>query len=104
MSKSTDIAQQIVDAAKRDNWALDVRGSILTITKGIAPNDKDAFVAADMSYYSVLDKLPITSPGSVWGTGGSGMGALTAMRTGRFVMNKSGGNKRVLNALKKMGY
>jgi hypothetical protein len=78
-----------------------VRGSILTITKsGI--NSKDDFVRADMEYYSILELLPSTSAGSVWGTDGGGIGALSAMSSRVFKMNKSGGSVRVLNALKKM--
>jgi hypothetical protein len=56
-----------------------------------------------MEYYSILELLPTTSPGSVWGTDGGGIGAISAMNTGVFTMNKSGGSKRVLSALKKIG-
>ena len=104
MSKAADIATDIVKAAQEDNWTLEVRGSILTISKQITPNNNDAFCDADMGYYSVLGLLPTSGPGSMWGTDGGSVGGLTAMKTGRFVMNKSGGSKRVLNALKKMGY
>jgi hypothetical protein len=101
MSASKIIAQKIVDTAAKYGWKVIVRGSILTITKtGI--DSKDAFVRADMEYYSVLGILPSTSPGSIWGTDGGGIGALTAMKSGVFTMNKSGGSTRVLNALKKI--
>jgi hypothetical protein len=55
-----------------------------------------------MEYYSILELLPSTSAGSVWGTDGGGIGALSAMSSRVFKMNKSGGSVRVLNALKKM--
>jgi hypothetical protein len=95
-------AKKILDLAGEYGWNVQVRGKILTITKsGIC--DNDSFCRADMEYYSILELLPSTSPGSVWGTDGGGVGALSAMRSGVFVMNKSGGSVRVLNALKKMG-
>jgi hypothetical protein len=101
MSAAKETASKILAVAKEYGWDVIVRGSILTITKpGI--NSNDDFVRADMEYYSILELLPMTSPGSIWGTDGGGIGALSAMRTRVFTMNKSGGSVRVLNALKKM--
>jgi hypothetical protein len=101
VSKAKEVALKIVDVAKDYGWDINVRGSILTIYKdGI--RSKEDFVRADMEYYSILGLLPSTSPGSTWGTDGGGVGALTAMNTGTFTMNKSGGSKLVLNALKKL--
>lgn len=96
---SKEIANQIKSTAKELGWTLEVRGSILTIKKQIS--GREQFVTADMEYYSILGLLPSTSAGSVWGTDGGGIGAISAMNTGVFTMNKSGGSKRVLNALAK---
>lgn len=98
MSKATAI--QIKNIASELNWTLEVRGSILTIKKAIS--GKSEFRNADMEYYSILGLLPSTSAGSIWGTDGGGIGALSAMKTGVFTMNKSGGSKRVLSALSKI--
>jgi hypothetical protein len=101
MSAAKETAQKIVAIAKEYGWDLNVRGSILTIYKdGI--RTKEDFVRADMEYYSILGLLPSTGPGSIWGTDGGGIGALSAMNSGVFTMNKSGGSKRVLSALSKM--
>lgn len=100
MSKATDTANDLLSRASELGWHVEVRGSILTITKNIKPNSED-FCIADSEYYGILDLLKATRPGSVWGTDGGGVGAMEAMRTGVFRMNKSGGDKRVLNALKK---
>jgi len=99
MSKKTskEIAAELKALATKYGWTVTVRGSILTITKPISGNDE--FVTADMEYGSILSLLPSTSPGSIWGTDGGGVGALSAMKSGVFTMNKSGGSKRVLNAL-----
>lgn len=101
MSAAKETAQKILNVAKELGWDINVRGSILTIHKdGIRTNED--FVRADMEYYSILGLLPTTSPGSMWGTDGGGIGALSAMKSGVFTMNKSGGSKRVLSALKKL--
>lgn len=97
---SKEIALKIKQTAEQLGWSLNVRGSVLTITKQI--NGNDEFCAADSQYYSILSLLPTTSPGSTWGTDGGGIGAISAMNSGRFVMNKSGGSKRVLSALAKL--
>ena len=98
MSKATAI--QIKNIAAELNWTLEVRGAILTIKKVISGESE--FCNADMEYYSILGLLPSTSAGSIWGTDGGGIGALSAMKTGVFTMNKSGGSKRVLSALSKI--
>lgn len=101
-SDSMNKAQYIKNVATEYGWNLFVRGSILTITKKIIPGDNESFRNADMEYGMILGLLPSTSPGSTWGTDGGGIGAMTAMRSGTFTMNKSGGSVRVLNALKKI--
>jgi hypothetical protein len=102
MTKSKEIAQKIKAMADQLGWLIEVRrgNSILTITKRIAGQDQ--FVDADMEYYSILELLPSTSAGSIWGTDGGGIGAISAMNSGLFTMHKSGGSKRVLDALAKI--
>lgn len=101
MSAANETALKILAVAKEYGWNVNVRGSILTITKsGI--NSTDDFVRADMEYYSILGLLPSTSAGSVWGTDGGGVGAIYAMSNRVFTMNKSGGSVRVLSALRKL--
>ena len=102
MSKANDDARELLHTANELGWSVTVRGSILTITKHIRPGSNDDFVTADMEYYSILGLLPSTSAGSTWGTDGGGIGAISALKNGVFTMNKSGGSKRVLNALKKL--
>ena len=100
---SLQIAKEIKQKADDLGWQLAVRnGSILTITKKLARCNMEEFTKADMEYYSILGKLPTTSPGSMWGTDGGGVGGMSALNSGMFTMNKSGGSKRILNALSKM--
>lgn len=103
MSKNVEIAKEIKAMADRLGWKIArCSGSILTIEKVMEPATNDAFVRADSEYYSILGLMPTTSPGSVWGTDGGGMGALSAMNSGVFRMNKSGCSVRVLNQLAKL--
>lgn len=96
------VAKEIMDTANRLGWTVHVRGSILTITKRITPGSNDSFAQADGEYYDILGRLPTTSPGSIWGTDGGGIGGMTAMNTGVFTMHKSGGSKAVLKQLVKL--
>jgi hypothetical protein len=100
---AADDALKIKEAADRFGWTVDVRGDLLTIRKYVA--NREEFVQADGEYYSVLSARPRTRSGSVWGTDGGGMGGMGAigiMDGGTFVMNASGGSKRVLSALNKI--
>lgn len=102
MSNAKQQAQAIADRCNEYGWTFTVRGGILQIDKKLTPGNMDEFVTADMEYYSILGLLPTTSPGSVWGTDGGGIGAISAVNNGLFTMKKSGGSKRVLNALAKL--
>lgn len=99
VTKSAIDALAIKSKADELGWKITVRGSILTITKRITPGCNESFTTADMEYFSILSLLKRSSPGSDWGTDGGGIGAMTAMQTGTFTMNRSGGNKNVLRAL-----
>ena len=96
------IAMDIKESAQKYGFEIEVRGTVLTISKRIQPGNKEDFCEADMMYYSVLGKLPRTEPGSDWGTDGGSIGGMAALNTGMFKMHRSGGSKRVLAALKKL--
>ena len=102
MSKSFEEAKAIKEMADKLGFSLSVRGGVLTCSKKFPSGSVEAFRECDMSYYSVLGKLKRTSPGSDWGTDGSGIGGFSAIQSGNFVMNRSGGSVRVLSALKKL--
>lgn len=101
-SNASITAKEIKDLCIKWGWKYVVRGDILTITKKIIPGDRESFCTADMEYGSILGLLPSTSAGSSWGTDGGGIGGMSAMNSGNFRMNKSGGSKRVLSALAKL--
>jgi hypothetical protein len=93
----------LLAVAKDLGFTVTVRNnSILTVSKRIIPGNAASFADADMSVYSVLECLPRTSPGSDWGTDGGSIGGMSAMNTGNFAMNRSGGSKLILKALSKL--
>lgn len=98
----TEQAQALIDLCQRWGWTYSVRNSILTIQKRFPAGDHDGLRTCDMEYGSILGKLPRTAAGSDWGTDCGGIGAMTALNSGRFVMNRSGGSKRVLAVLARM--
>lgn len=104
MSKANQQAMEIASLCAEYGWTFQVRGSILEINKVFTPGSQDEFVTADQEYYSILSLLPSTSAGSIWGTDGGGVGAISAIKSGVFSMKKSGGSKRVLTALSKIAY
>jgi hypothetical protein len=83
-------------AARGFNFSWKPTG-VISIYKEI--DSVEEFCKADSEYYYILLKVPTSRPGSVWGTDGGGVGALHAMRSGKFQMNKSGVNKNFLKAL-----
>lgn len=95
-------ALKIKEMCEKYGFSYQVRGQILTIEKRFPAGDKKAFVDCDMMYGSVLEQLPRTSQGSDWGTDGGSLGGMTALETGHFRMNRSGGSPRVLNELEKL--
>jgi|AntRauTorcE11897_2_1112592.scaffolds.fasta_scaffold00400_41 hypothetical protein len=98
---SKEIALEIKSTCNRLGWTYETRGSIFIIRKSFDCT-KESFVIADSEYYSILGLVPTTSAGSIWGTDGGGVGALSAIKSGVFEMKKSGCSKRVLNALNKL--
>jgi hypothetical protein len=100
--KPIEIAQEIRDAATRLRWTYSVRGSIFTVERRFQAGSMEGFRECDMMYFEILGRLPRTEAGSDWGTDGSGIGGMSALASGVFRMNRSGGSKRVLAALAKL--
>lgn len=98
-SKSQIQAREFAKAVKAKGWEIERNGDgIVTISKVIGVQNREAFCQADSEYYFLLAMAP-GSGGSIWGTDGGGMGAISAMKNGKFVMNKSGIQSRFLKAL-----
>lgn len=102
LSKNQEIAQNFIQKCKEYGFSFKVRDTVVSVSKTIATNNSEAFATAENQSSSLLIDIPMTTPGSVWGTDGGSIGGLSAMQTGAFSMNQSGCSKRVLNAIRKM--
>ncbi len=97
--KPADIAKRFMQRCRSNQVAIEVRGAdILTLSKRIPIGDGLAFADAE-SDCSIIYDLP-GGCGSVWGTDGGSIGGMVAMQTGRFKLNRSGVQKRILKAIR----
>lgn len=87
-------AAAFVNLAKSSGWSIQITDTVVTIIKRFEPGCREKLVECDMEYGSLLDLCPHKG-GSVWGTDCGGVGAISALNSGVFRMNKSGsGAKR----------
>ncbi len=96
-SNPVEIASRFVTHCKSNDIQIERASHILTLTKRIPVGDALAFADAE-SDCSIIYDLP-GGCGSVWGTDGGSIGGMTAINTGRFRLNRSGVQKRVLKAI-----
>lgn len=96
-------AKQFVEDCRRKGWHVYMPQdrAIITIGKNIKKDDLEAYSIADSEYFSLISHVPRTSPGSDWGTTGDGVGGLSAMKRGEYVLNRSGVSIRFLTAVRK---
>lgn len=80
--------------------AVEVRGSILTLTKRFTPGAAGEYANAEADVSIIYDAPG--KGGSVWGTDGGSIGGWVGMQGGFMKLNKSGVAKRFLTALAKL--
>jgi hypothetical protein len=93
-----EIASDFVAHCRKNQIIIERCDNILTLTKRIPIGDGLAFADAE-SDCSIIYDLP-GGCGSVWGTDGASIGGMSALNTGRFRLNRSGVQKRILKAIK----
>jgi hypothetical protein len=93
-----EIAAYFVAHCRKNEITIERCENILTLTKKIPIGDGLAFADAETDC-SIIYELP-GGCGSVWGTDGGSIGGMTALNTGRFRLNRSGVQKRVLKAIR----
>lgn len=76
-------------------------GSVVTVRGSFTPGDSTAYVNCDATAGSLLSMLPMTYPGSVWGTDGATIGGHAGLTGGYFRLSKSGIGKRYATAVAK---
>lgn len=98
-TKAAKQASEFLAVAHKYGFRVEVLGNTLVrITREITPGSLEEFVECDMMYGEVLALAPLKG-GSVWGTDGGSVGGQAAVRSGKFVMNKSGSAYRFMTAL-----
>lgn len=98
MSKSKEQAKRFVLACQAAGFSWETKGTIVRVKKKIAIGDREAFISCDMDAPGLLSLVP-GKGGSVWGTDGGSIGGMVALKTGDFVLNKSGVGSRFVAAL-----
>jgi hypothetical protein len=94
----SEVAVHFVAHCRKNGITIERCENILTLTKRIPIGDGLAFADAE-SDCSIIYDLP-GGCGSVWGTDGASIGGMSALNTGRFRLNRSGVQKRILKAIK----
>ena len=93
-----EIASYFVAHCQKNEITIERCENILTLTKRIPIGDSLAFADAETDC-SIIYDLP-GGCGSVWGTDGGSIGGMAALNTGRFRLNRSGVQKRILKAIR----
>lgn len=104
--KTNDVHNRAVlflSEMKKLGWVLErYEGHIITVSKTFPKNDKEAFSRCDSEAFQLLDMVPLKG-GSVWGTDGGSVGGASALKDGKYVLNKSGvSGVSFLNALSRI--
>lgn len=94
-----EVAEKFKSECLRMGWQWSGNGSVVTIWKNFIPGSNSAFVECDGEYGYLLSIIPRTQLGSIWGTDGGGIGALSAIQSGVFTEHKSGCAKSVIRLL-----
>jgi hypothetical protein len=93
-----EIATYFVAHCRKNEIMIERCENILTLSKRIPIGNSLAFADAETDC-SIIYELP-GGCGSVWGTDGASIGGMSALNTGRFRLNRSGVQKRILKAIK----
>ena len=98
----TESAMQFIETCKKMGWAWSAEGTIVRINKRFEKGDLDAYCNCDIDAPYILGMVPVTSPGSVWGTDGGSVGGYVGAQNGYYQLNVSGASKRFVAAVKKL--
>jgi hypothetical protein len=100
-----EVAAQFLMAATQHGYSVEAHRSgdqyVVTVAASFTPGDRDAYVRCDGSGCSVLAILPMTKPGSIWGTDGGSVGGHAGMTGGYYHLSKSGVGVKVGQAIEK---
>lgn len=96
------MARQFIGECKHHGFTFIVMGRVIRVSKRFAPGDTEAYTSCDANGPYLLQFVPQTGPGSVWGTDGGSVGGYVGLKNGEYVLNKSGVSARFIQALEKL--
>lgn len=93
-------AADFLAKAREYGVSVEIRGSILTLSKTFTPGSNEEYVAAE-SDVGLIYEAPQSAAGSTWGTDGGSIGGAVGLQGGYMKLNRSGVNKMWLKRLAK---
>jgi hypothetical protein len=88
-------ADVIRKEAKGYGLSITAHDGIVTVQGTFTPGDADAFNRMESNARAILTRFKWVAPGSIWGTDSASVGGHVALTTGRFILSKSGVEKRL---------
>lgn len=83
-------------------FSIEVKSNVVSITKKFEVENTEEYLDCEELALTLMDMVPLKG-GSIWGTTSDTVGSISALKHGRFVLNKSGfTGKRFINALSKI--
>lgn len=76
-------------------------GTVVSCKANFQPGDNQRYCELDSAAMSLMDALPTTTPGSIWGSTSDGVGGAVALNRGVYIINRSGVSARVVSAISK---
>jgi hypothetical protein len=95
MSDLDDRAARIREEAKEYGLSIIAHDGIVTVTGSFKPGDVEAFRKMEENAVTILLHFKRVRPGTIWGTDSGSVGGSVALKDGRFILNKSGVERRL---------
>lgn len=98
-------AEKFVAEAHAAHFTVEVKGysgsMVVTVQTTFTPGNADEYSCAESFANTLLARVPMTYPGTVWGTDGASVGGHAGLTGGYMRLNKSGVGARFANAVRK---
>jgi len=106
MTVSSSKAKHLLDVAYRDGLTVLVRDYstrggeyVIEVSRSFDPSDVEQYRQAERDTWNALSLVPVTKPGSTWGSTSDNVGGHAALMNGRMYLCKSGVSVRFAKAL-----
>ena len=93
-SKSSFGVKEFLALARSYGFTVTIRDGIVRVDKRFTAGDAGEYGDAESKARALLAHLPITRPGSTWGTTSDGVGGYVGLKNGEMTLSRSGVDKR----------